>query len=281
MNRISKLKNLLKEKKCLKILEAHSGLSGLIVEDSQFDGIWESSLTDSGSKGLPDTELVTMDSRLNTIRQIAEVTTKPIIVDGDTGGQVDHFPYWVKRLQEVGVSAVIIEDKSFPKKNSLDENAKHKLEDINVFSNKIKAGIKAKINPDFMIIARLESLIVNNDLEEAKSRALAFLEAGVDGIMIHSKLQSPVDVINFAKWFHELSDKVLVCVPTAYNDVYDKDLERVGFNVIIHANHMLRASFRAMKHVTDTIYKDNRSFNLNDSISTVKEIFKITGYDKE
>ena len=276
---MNKLKKLLKDKGCVSILEAHNGLSGRIVEESTFDGMWESSLTDSGSKGLPDTELVTMDSRLDTIRQIKQVTTKPMIVDGDTGGQLDHFPYWVKRMQDVGVEAVIIEDKCYPKKNSLDKSASHILEEPDKFAAKITAG--KKVAKDILIFARLESLIAKKSIFEALIRAEAYIEAGADGIMIHSKSEvSGDEVLEFAQRFREKFDHPLVCVPTTYNHMTEAELKEAGFNIIIHANHMLRASFKAMKMACETIEYNNRSIELNNEISTVKEIFNITGYDK-
>lgn len=281
LNRVSSLKALLKKKKCIRVLEAYNGLAGLIVEQSGFDAIWESSLTDSGSKGLPDIELVTMDSRLNTICEILDVTTKPMIVDCDTGGQAEHFPYWVQKLENAGVSAIIIEDKAFPKKNSLDISAKHILEDVDVFSKKIKWGVAAKRNKDFMVIARLESLIAKYSMEHALLRAEAFINAGADGIMIHSKSQvGPDEVKEFAKRFRKMSKLPLVCVPTTYNNIFDKELEKMGFNIVIHANHLLRASLKAMEEVTLQIEKEGRSVNVSTKIATVKNIFKITGYNK-
>lgn len=282
-NRVSSLRELIKNKKCVSILEAHNGISGLLVESADyFDGMWESSLTDSASKGLPDIELITMDSRLQTIQQILDVTTKPMIVDGDTGGQVDHFPYWVKKLERAGVSAVIIEDKAFPKRNSLDKKASHILEDVDRFSEKIKAGVEAKTNPDFMVIARLESLIAKHSMFEALIRAEAFVKAGADGIMIHSKSEvSSEEIMVFALRFREkFKDVPLIAVPTTYNDVTDKKLKDLGFNIVIHANHMLRASYKAMQEVVEVISKNKRSAELNDKITPVKEIFKAVGYDK-
>ena len=280
-NRVSSLKALLKKKNCIRVLEAHSGLSGLVVEQSGFDAIWESSLTDSGSKGLPDIELVTMDSRFHSIQQILDITTKPMIVDCDTGGQLEHFSYWVQKLENVGISAIIIEDKAFPKKNSLDSSAKHILEDVDIFAKKIKYGVAAKRNKDFMIIARLESLIAKHSMQHALLRAEAFIDAGADGIMIHSKSKVGTDeIIDFAKRFRKMSELPLVCVPTTYNDIFDKELEKIGFNIVIHANHLLRASLKAMKGAASQIEKEGRSININKRIASVKDIFQITGYNK-
>lgn len=259
------------------VCEAHNGLSSLLIENSKFDAIWESSLTDSASKGLPDIELVSMDSRLNTVREIRQCSTKPIIFDGDTGGQIDHFPYWLKRLQEAGVDAVIIEDKAFPKRNSLDGNASHVLENVDTFCEKIKKGKEAC--PDLLLFARLESLIAKHSMFEALIRAEAFINAGADGIMIHSKADvNAEEVFEFAKRYKEKFDKPLICVPTTYNQFTNQELIDAGFDIIIHANHLLRASFKAMKDVIDKLWENQRSKDLD--ISSVKEIFSITGYDK-
>jgi len=264
------MRELLK-RKCIKALEAHNGLSALVVEKSKFDAIWESSLTDSASKGLPDIELITMDSRIHTVREIRNVSTKPIIFDGDTGGQIEHFPYWVKQLEKEGVAAIVIEDKAFPKINSLKESAKHKLESVNRFCAKIKAGKKAAKN--IMIFARLESLIAGHDMNEALRRATRFVNAGADGIMIHSKVKVGDEVLEFARRFKK---KVpLICVPTTYNNISDKELEKAGFNIIIHANHLLRASLLAMEQTAKTIYDSGKSQGLY--IKSVKDLLDYAG----
>jgi len=248
-------------------MEAHNGLSARLVNRSKFDGVWESSLTDSASKGLPDIELVSGDSRLNTIREIKENTDKPLIVDWDTGGQTDHFPYWVKRLEEAGVDAIIIEDKAFPKRNSLLKDAKHILEDVDKFSDKIIAG--KKVAKDMLIFARLESLIAKHSMYEALLRAEAFVNAGADGIMIHSKSDvGEKEVMEFAARFREKWDLPLIAVPTTY-----KLPEKHPFNIVIYANHLLRASLKAMQEFLDT--QDE------DKISSVKEIFDLVGTGKE
>lgn len=270
------MKKLIKEKGCIRLMEAHSGISAKLVDESLFDGIWESSLTDSGVKGLPDIELVSQDSRLNTIQEIRTITKKPIVVDWDTGGQIDHFPYWVKRLEATGVSAIVIEDKAFPKRNSLDKNAEHILEDIDKFSAKITAGKNTA--KEMMIIARLESLIAKHSMYEALIRAEAFIKAGADGIMIHSKSEiSAQEVLEFAKRFKEKWDIPLMCVPTSYNYITDTELKKAGFNIICHANHLLRASIKAMKEAIDYILEKDCSKGL-DMVS-VEEIFKLTNYD--
>jgi len=280
--RVGSLKKLLADKGCVRVMEAHNGLSGIVVEESQFDAIWEGSFTDSASKGLPDTELVTMNSRLDTARQILAVTTKPMLIDGETGGQVQHFGYWVNRMEDLGISAVVIEDKTFPKKNSLNGTAIHKLEDVDTFADKIETGVKARRNPDFMVIARLESLIAKHSIHHALLRAERFLEAGADGIVIHSKAEVSADeVFEFARKFREMSDVPLVAIPTKYNHVKDAELEDAGFNIIIHANHLLRASYRAMTQTAAEIYLLNRSKELDEEIATVEELFGAVGYHSQ
>lgn len=259
--------------KTLRILEAHNGLSARVVDMSKFDGIWISSLTDSASKGLPDTELVSYDERLHTIREILNNTDKPVIVDWDTGGQLEHFPYWSKVLDKAGVYAIVIEDKAFPKKNSLMDGVKHNLEDVELFSEKIRQG--KRVCKNMKIIARLESLIAKHSVFEALGRAEEFLKAGADGIMIHSKSEvSAGEVLDFAKRFQaEHPDVPLMCVPTTYNHITDKELEDAGFDIICHANHLLRASLKAMKETADKIYHDGCSKGLD--IASVKEIFEL------
>ena len=222
-------------------LEAHSGFSALLVEKSKYDGIWVSSLTSTASRGLPDNELITPMERAGLVREIRRVAKKPIIVDVDTGGQIDHFPYFVKELESAGANAIIMEDKAFPKINSLAENAKHNLEDIDKFCDKIKAG-KA-VGGDISIYARIESLIAKKSLYEALVRSEAYLGAGVDGIMIHSKQKVDAsEVMDFAKKYKEQFDKPLICVPTTYTLP-----EEHPFDIVIEANHLLRASLEEMK----------------------------------
>lgn len=293
-SRVSSLKKILKERK-IRVLEVHSGISGLIIDDLivnlpgreklEFHAMWESSLTDSASKGYPDIEIVSLDSRLDTINQILEVTNKPLIVDGDTGGDFNSFEYMVKRLERAGVSMVIIEDKVFPKRNSLEPGANQKLEKKEIFARKIQRGANVRVNPDFMIVARLESLIAGNSVDEAIDRAKTFLMAGADGIMIHSKESTASEILEFAKRFTKLPtslirDKILVCVPTTYNSISDEDLFAQGFNVVIHANHMLRASYKAMEDIATKILANGRSLETESEIATVRQIFEKVGFLK-
>lgn len=290
--RIPKLKEILERKGFVRAIEVHNGLSGLIandlkIEDTfetlEFDALWESSLTDSASKGLPDIELVSMDSRLSTTEQIARVTHKPIIFDGDTGGDISQFQYLIPRLEAIGVSAVIIEDKVFPKRNSLDKGAKQELEDPKVFSAKIKAGKEIKKSRDFMIIARIESLIAGKGIDDALKRAETYLKAGVDGIMIHSNEESPEKIKEFSQRYKELSKtsgfgKPLVAVPTSYNKISDSELKEFGFNIVIHANHMLRAAFKSMEEVGKMILLNDRSYEASNLCVPVKKVFETVGY---
>ena len=294
--RRGKLKALLKMGKTVRVLEAHNGLSGIIANNIQvegesegkpvireFDAIWESSLTDSASKGHPDIEVVTFDSRLQTINEILAVTNKPMIVDGDTGGDVNAFEYTVSKLERVGVSAIIIEDKVFPKRNSLEAGVQQNLEDPEIFAQKIRRGKEIQNTDDFMIIARLESLIAGKPMEDAVNRAKTYLRAGVDGIMIHSKSKSSDEIFQFAQHYKEISkqlnlNKTLVCVPTTYNQTTEKELASAGFQIIIHANHLLRSAYKAMLETAQTILRDQRSLEADPLCSTVGEIFKTVGF---
>ena len=283
----------IKDKGFVRIIEVHNGLSALIGQRAQvkqknktieYDGFWESSLTDTASKGMPDAEIIGYESRLQTIDEILNVTSKPLIVDGDTGGSPSQFEFLVKKLERLGVSAVIIEDKVFPKRNSLDFSAKQTLEDPGKFCQKIQRGNDVKISKDFMIIARIESLIAGVGLEDALKRAEKYIKAGVDGVMIHSKEDSPKDILAFAKEYNKLCKKLgrklpLVSVPTTYNLITDEELAKHGFNIIIHANHLLRSAHKAMKKTAETILLNDRNFEAEPMCSSVPEIFKEVGFE--
>lgn len=290
------LKALLKKGRLVRVLEAHSGLSGIIANDvkiegrskgnpvvMEFDALWESSLTDSASKGHPDIEVVSFDSRLHTIHEILSVTRKPMIVDGDTGGDPNNFEYVVSKLERAGVSAVIIEDKVFPKRNSLESGALQTLQEPEVFAQKIRRGKSVQMTEDFMIIARLESLIAGLSVENALERARTYLKAGADGIMIHSKSSSPDEILDFSKRYQSLlreleMDKPLVCVPTTYNGITEDELKAEGFNIVIYANHLLRAGYKTMMEVAKTILLNQRSFEAGPLCAPVREIFKAVGF---
>lgn len=282
--RLCKLRRLINCKPIVRVLEAHNGLSALVVErakigDKEFDAIWESSLTDSASKGKPDIELVDFTSRTQRINEILEVTTKPMIVDGDTGGMSEHFTYMVKTLERIGVSAVIIEDKKFPKINSLKEGANHIQEDIAVFCDKIKAGKKAQLTEEFMIIARIESLIIpqpGNPVYDAIKRAECYIEAGADGIMIHSKDKLPDQILEFCDEYKKLKKKVpLVVVPTTYNTITEKELQEAGASIVIYANHMIRASYQSMIDVAKTILIHGRGKESETICYPVKDLLEV------
>ena len=294
--RRSKLKTLLSRKQIVRVLEAHNGLSGIIANNArieglsneisvqrEFDAIWESSLTDSASKGHPDIEVVSFDSRLQSINEILAVTNKPMIVDGDTGGDSSNFEYMVTKLERAGVSAVIIEDKVFPKRNSLEPGVQQTLEEPEVFAKKIYRGKRAQISTDFMIIARLESLIAGKSVKDALSRAQTYLKAGADGVMIHSKEKDPAQIMEFAKRYREMtqklnSDKPMVCVPTTYNTITEDELNSAGFRIVIYANHLLRSANKAMEETARTILLNQRSFEADPICSPVREIFKTVGF---
>lgn len=270
----------------LRVLEAHNGITGLIVEKAkvtsdneirQFDAMWVSSLCDSTAKGKPDIELVDMTSRENTINEIMEVTTKPIILDGDTGGLTEHFVYNVKTLERMGVSAIIIEDKVGLKKNSLfGTDVEQQQDSIEHFCHKIRAGKDAQTTSDFMIIARIESLILKQGMEDALARAYAYVEAGADGIMIHSKEKEPDEIFEFCEKFREKYEDIpLVVVPTTYNHVTEEELGKHGVNIVIHANHLIRSAFPAMNNVAHTILENGRSLEASENCMPIKEILTL------
>ena len=268
------------------MMEAHDGISGLIVENTvvneggasyQFDGMWVSSLCDSTAKGKPDIELVDMTSRFRTIDDITEVTTKPIIFDGDTGGLTEHFVYTVRSLEKLGVSAVIIEDKKGLKKNSLfGTEVKQTQATIEEMSEKIAAGKRAQKSSDFMIIARIESLILEQGMEDALTRAFAFVKAGADGIMIHSRRAEPDEIIEFITKFRE-QDKItpIVIVPTSFHSVKEEEWKKIGVNVVIYANQLMRAEVPAMQQTAEEILKNHRAQEADEHLMGFKQIIRL------
>ena len=288
-NRRSLLKKLLKAKSYISVMEASNGLTGLIVENvkiensnegtvKQFDAMWVSSLCDSTFKGKPDIELVDLTSRINTINEIMEVTTKPIILDGDTGGKTEHFVYNVKTLERLGVSAIIIEDKTGLKKNSLfGTEVKQQLADPNEFADKIRAGKQAQVTRDFMIFARLESLIAGMGIEDALMRAKIYIEAGADGIMIHSKEKDGSEIFNFLKEFRKNYANIpVILVPTTYNNFTEQELCEKGANIIIHANHLLRSAYPAMVKTAKTILENGNSKEASEKYCMpIKEVLEL------
>ncbi|MFA3790619.1 phosphoenolpyruvate mutase [Aliiglaciecola sp. SL4] len=284
--RLKSLKRLLSAKPLLRFLDIHNALSGLIIENvkvttdkgpQEFDGMWGSSLTDSTAKGKPDIEAVDVSSRMNTLNEVLEVTTKPIIYDGDTGGKTEHFVFTVKTLERLGVSAVIIEDKTGLKKNSLFGTEVAQTQDsIENFSLKIQAGKQAQATNDFMIIARIESLILEKGIDDAIQRAEAFLDAGADGIMIHSRNKSPDEIFEFCDRYAQLKNKkTLVVVPSSYNSVYESELAAKGANIVIYANQLLRSAYPAMVDTATSILTNGRSAEVDDKMMPIKTILEL------
>ncbi len=280
------LRRLIAAKPIVRIMEAHSGLSGLIVENTSvmkddglhsFDGMWSSSLTDSTDKGKPDIEAVDLTTRMQSLTDMLECTTKPIIYDGDTGGIPEHFVFTVRTLERNGVSAVIIEDKKGLKKNSLfGTEAKQVLATEEEFCEKISAGKRAQVTKDFMIIARIEEIIAGYSVDEALSKAFAAVRAGADGIMIHSKNKEGTDIKEFCTRFRkEYTSIPLVLVPTTYNQFTESELASWGANIIIYANHLLRAAYPAMKKCAETILQAERSLEVNDLCMPIKQILEL------
>lgn len=282
------LRRLLEIKSLIRVMEVHSGLTGLIVEDTrieteagykEFDAMWESSLTDSTSKGKPDNSSVDVTSRVGTIQEILEVTTKPIIVDADNGGLPEHFAFTVKTMERLGVSAIIIEDKVGQKRNSLfgtttDVGQQQDL--IEEFSEKIKIGKNAQVTDDMMIIARVESLILKQGMEDALRRASAYVVAGADGIMIHSNAKTPDEIREFCIQFRAITPNVpLVVVPTTYDSITEDELSELGVNVVIYANHLLRSAYPAMVNTAKTILSNGRSLEARELCLPIKEILNL------
>lgn len=284
--RRKRLRKLLKLCPIVKAIEVHSGLTGLIAEKTivehdgeldQFDAMWISSLCDSTAKGKPDIELVDMTSRFRTIDDVMEVTTKPIIFDGDTGGLTEHFVYTIRSLERMGVSAVIIEDKTGLKKNSLFGTEVEQTQDtIEHFCEKISAGKKVQLTDDFMIIARIESLILERGMEDALKRARAYVKAGADGIMIHSRKKDPSEILEFCDKFRaDDKDTPIVVVPTSFNSVTEAELASHGVNIVIYANQLTRSAFPAMEQTARDILKYHRAKEVDSRLMPIKDIISL------
>jgi len=285
--RLSSLRRLISAKPIVRILESHNGLTGLIAEHTsvevngqhrEFDGMWASSLTDSTSKGKPDIEAVDLTTRLHDLNDTLEVTTKPVIYDGDTGGKLEHFVFTVRTLERLGISAVIIEDKVGLKQNSLfGTDAIQTQDTIEGFCNKIKAGKDAQITRDFMIISRCESLIAGKPVDDALERCHAYVAAGADGVMIHSKNKSGDDIKEFCQRFREKDVHTpIVAVPTTYNQFTEEELAEWGINVVIYANHMLRSAYPAMVKCAERILETSRSLEASDEYCMpIKQILNL------
>ena len=284
--RMGMLKRMLEAKPLIRISEAHTGLSGLIVETVQvetdngvreFDGIWMSSLTDSAIKAKPDIEYVDMTSRMRTVNDILETTTKPIIYDGDTGGLAEHFVFIVRTLERLGISAVIIEDKKGLKKNSLFGTDVVQIQDeVENFCHKVSRGKNAQVTDNFMIITRIESLILKTGMDDALSRARAYIEAGADGIMIHSKEQTADEVLTFCKEYATFNNRVpLVVVPSTFSNVTEDDLAEAGVRIVIYANQLLRSAYPAMVDVAKSILRYGRGAEAEDKCMPIKDIINL------
>lgn len=284
--RRKRLRQLLEIRPIVKALEVHSGLTGLIAEKTvveqdgkldQFDAMWISSLCDSTAKGKPDIELVDMTSRFRTIDDVTEVTTKPIIFDGDTGGMTEHFVYTIRTLEKMGVSAIIIEDKTGLKKNSLfGTEVSQTQASIEDFSAKIRAGKNAQLTKEFMIIARIESLILEQGMEDALARAEAFVKAGADGIMIHSRKKNPAEILEFCDKFRTTDNVTpIVVVPSSFNTITEDELVEHGVNVVIYANQLTRSAFPAMQRTAEDILRYHRAKEVDDRLMSIKDIITL------
>ena len=285
-NRRKKLNRLIKSRKIVRIIECHSALSGLITENliyetkdefSEFDGFWSSSLTDSAIKGRPDNQSLDISSRTLGLQEMLEATSKPIIFDGDNGGRNEHLKFTIKTLERLGVSAIALEDKVGLKKNSLFNDQKGvKQDSIRSFCKKIKVATEARVTKDFLVIARIESLILGKSIADALKRANAYSKAGADAIIIHSKQKKPNEIFKFAKKFIKSKNYIpLVAIPSTYSRTYEKDLIKNNFKIVIYANQMLRASYKAMINVAKTILSNKRSYDAEKNISSVSEVIEL------
>ena len=289
-NRISRLKRLFESKKIVRILESHNALTGLIIENlriqkknktREFDGMWSSSLTDSATKGKPDNSSVDFSSRISSLNNIMDVTTKPVVFDADNGGQIEHLGFLTKSLERSGVSAIIIEDKVGLKKNSLFKDQKNtKQDNPKIFAKKIKKICNARNSRDFLVIARIESFIVGKNLKDAINRAEIYSKAGADAILIHSKDRSPKEIFSFAKSFKNSKFFIpMVAVPSTYSKVYEQQLIKNGFKMVIYANQLLRAAYPAMEMVAKKILEKERSFEIEKKIIPISKIISLIGND--
>ncbi|MDC3082503.1 phosphoenolpyruvate mutase [Candidatus Pelagibacter sp.] len=289
VNRTSLLRRLIRAKKFVRIIEAHSPLSALIAERVQikkreklieFDGFWSSSLTDSLLRGKPDNQSVDLSVRIAALNEILDITSKPIIFDGDNGGRVEHLPYTINSMERQGVSAIVLEDKAGLKKNSLFSNQTNAKQDtIKNFSNKISVAVNSRKSRDFLIVARIESLILKNGMKDAIKRANIYSKAGADAILIHSKNKDPKEIFQFAKIFRKSKYyKPMIAVPSSYSKTFEKDLIKNDFKIVIYANHVLRASYLAMNNVLKSILKNERSYESEKNISPISELLKYSLY---
>ncbi|MDA7695543.1 phosphoenolpyruvate mutase [Candidatus Pelagibacter sp.] len=289
-NRISRLKRLFTTKDIVRILESHNSLTGLIIENLnvikknkkiEFDGMWSSSLTDSATKGKPDNSSVDFSSRISSLNDMMDVTAKPLVFDADNGGQLEHLPFLIRSLERCGTSAIIMEDKVGLKKNSLFKNQTGTKQDKpQLFAKKIKKICDSRQSNDFMVIARIESFIVGKGLKDALKRAEIYSKAGADAILIHSKEKTPTEIFSFAKEFKKSKNFIpLVSVPSTYSKVYEKDLIRNGFKLVIYANQLLRAAYPAMQFAAKKILENNRAFEIERKIIPIKEIINLIKND--
>ena len=285
VNRISMLRRLIETKKFIRIMEAHSPLAGIIVESKkikkknkyfEYDGMWSSSLTDSLLRGKPDNQSVELSTRISALNELLDVTTKPILFDADNGGRIEHIPYKIQSLERQGVSAIVIEDKIGLKRNSLFKNQKNVKQDSVVqFCNKIKTIVKYRKSKDFLVVARIESLILGKSMNDSLKRANKYCQAGADAILIHSKDKNPKKIFQFSKIFRKKNTTTyLVAVPSSYSKTYEKQLIDNGFNVVIYANHILRASYLSMNNIAEEILKNGRSYNSEKKIAKINQLLE-------
>ncbi len=274
MKKTKMLRTLLNSNKTEFIMEAHNGISAKIVEEAGFSGIWGSGLTISASHGVRDNNELSWTQVLSCAEFMSDITEIPILLDGDTGyGNFNNMRRLIKKLEQINIAGVCIEDKIFPKTNSFIRGEKQPLADIEEFCGKIKAGKDAQIDNDFCIVARTESLITGYDMEVALERADRYYNAGADAILIHSKISKADEIIDFMNSWHKKCPVVIV--PTKYYSTPTKVFEDVGISLVIWANHLLRASIKAMQHTTKEIYTSQSLIYIEDKVATLAEVFRL------
>lgn len=276
MTKAAKLRELFKNPGVIRIVGAHDGLGAKIVERNGFDGVWAGGLEISTSYAVPDASILTMSQYLERAIEMNDSVSIPVIADCDTGfGNSNNVIHMVKKYESAGIAAVCIEDKKFPKVNSLLFKGRQELASIAEFVGKIMAAKNAQATKNFMVFARVEALIAGWGQEEALKRAHAYVQAGADAILIHSKTSSPQPIIDFAKSWNNSAP--LVIVPTTYPSIAFEQIKELGIKMVIYANQGLRAAIKAMDSVLSEIFGDKTTLGVEEKITSMKEIFELQG----
>ncbi|MBV6715580.1 phosphoenolpyruvate mutase [Paenibacillus chitinolyticus] len=279
MKKTKQLRDLIHSQKPEFIMEAHNGLSAKIVEEAGFKGIWASGLSISAAMGVRDNNEASWTQVLDVLEFMSDATSIPILLDGDTGyGNFNNARRLVKKLEQRHIAGVCIEDKQFPKTNSFINGQEQSLADIEEFSGKIKAMKDTQTDEDFTVVARVEAFITGKGLKVALQRAEAYRKAGADAVFIHSKRSDVAEIEAFMKeWAGRLP---VVIVPTKYYTTPTVRFQEMGISLVIWANHNLRASIQAMKHLSGRIYRDQSLVHVEKDVATLDEVFRLQGTEE-